>query len=170
MENAEEKLKLFEGQAAEKAAAANSARSEEIDLLALRDQAKSRVAECESQIRAIRDSERNALAPYGSGMESVIREVQKMRWQGQQPPIGPLGRFVKLKDPKWADVLRVNLSGQMVAWAVTDARDRPPMKALLERHGKYVVRHSVPMAETQVYLIQPQRSDYHFRHRHVRFF
>lgn len=138
IEKAEEKLRSLELQVEEKGAAANDARREEGEFQAACDQAKNRVVECESQIRVIRDSEKNALAPYGNGMESIIREVQKMSWHGQQP-IGPLGRFVKLKDPRWADVLRVNLSSTMVSWAVTDARDRAPLKALLERHGKYVV-------------------------------
>ena len=141
---AEGKLRSLEAQAQEKEAAANDARREESEFQATCDQVKIRIVECQNQIKVIRDSEKNALAPYGNGMESIVREVQKMRWHGQQP-IGPLGRFVKLKDPRWADVLRVNLSGTMVSWAVTDARDRAPLKALLERHGKCVARHLRPI-------------------------
>jgi structural maintenance of chromosomes protein 6 len=146
MEKAEEKLKSLEAQSREKAEAANEARSEEAEFQTSRDQAKARIVECNNQIKVIRDSEKNALAPYGHGMESIIREVQKARWHGQQP-LGPLGRFVKLKDSRWADVLRVNLSSSMVSWAVTDARDRAPLKTLLERHGKYVVQCLQPIAE-----------------------
>ena len=146
IEEAEEKLRSLEARGREKAEAANDARREETEFQAARDQARNRIVECENQIKVIKDSEKNALAPYGNGMESIIREVQKMRWHGQQP-LGPLGRFVKLMDPRWADVLRVNLSGTMVSWAVTDARDRAPLKALLERHGKYAIRHFQPIIE-----------------------
>lgn len=146
MEKAEEKLRSLEVQSREKTTAASDARREESEFQTARDQAKSRMVECDNQIKVIRDSEKNALAPYGQGMESIIREVEKARWHGQQP-IGPLGRFVKLKDPRWADVLRVNLSGTMVSWAVTDARDRTPLKTLLERHGKYVVQSLQPIAK-----------------------
>jgi len=138
IEDVEARLKSLEDQVREKGEAANDARSEMDRFQSSLDQAKGRVQECEAQIRVARDSEKNALAPYGTGMETVIKEVQKMRWHGQQP-LGPLGRFVKLKDPQWADVLRVNLSGTMVSWAVTDARDRAPLKALLESYGKYVI-------------------------------
>lgn len=138
VERAEEKLKSLEVQSQEKATAASDARREEGDFQSACNQAKNRISECQNQIRVIRDSEKNALAPYGNGMESILREIQKMSWHGKQP-IGPLGRFVKLRDPRWADVLRVNLSGTMVSWAVTDARDRAPLKNLLERNGKYVV-------------------------------
>lgn len=147
IETAEARLKSFEDQAREKEEAANDARHEGDQFQASLNQAKSRVQECEAQIKVARDSEKNVLAPYGTGMETVIKEVQNMRWHGQQP-LGPLGRFVKLKDPRWADVLRVNLSGTMVSWAITDAKDRAPLKALLERFGKYAAQHYSPVAGT----------------------
>lgn len=138
IENAETRLKSFEDQAREKEEAASDIQREAGRLQASLNQAKTRVQECEGQIKVAKDSEKNALAPYGSGMEAIIKEVQNMNWHGQKP-LGPLGRFVKLKDPRWAHVLRVNLSGAMVSWAITDAKDRAQLKALFERHGKYVV-------------------------------
>jgi chromosome segregation ATPase len=136
IEDVEARLKSLEDQVREKGEAANDARSEAERVQTSLNQAKSRVQECEAQIRVAKDSEKNVLAPYGNSMEVVIKEVQNMRWHGQKP-LGPLGRFVKLKDPQWADALRVNLSGTMVSWAITDARDRAPLKSLLERCGKY---------------------------------
>ena len=149
IEDAEERLKSLEDQGREKEEAVKEARHAMDRSQASLNQAKNRVQECESQIKAARDSEKNALAPYGNNVEAVIRDVQKTSWHGQKP-LGPLGRFVKLKDSRWADVLRVNLSGAMVSWAITDARDRGPLKALLERHGKYATRHYSPMAEAYV--------------------
>ena len=147
IEDAEARLKSLERQLLEKKEAAESVQREGDGFQASCNQAKSRVQECEAQIRIARDSEKNALAPYGKDMETVIKEIQKMRWHGQQP-LGPLGRFVKLKDSQWADVLRVNLSGAMVSWAITDAKDRAPLKALLERYAKYATRHYSPVVET----------------------
>ena len=144
IENAEARLKSLEDQAREKEAAMDDVRREGERAQASRDQARNRVQECEAQIKVIKDSEKNALAPYGTGMEAVIKEVQKKRWHGQ-PPLGPLGRFVKLKDHQWADAFRANLSGTMVSWAITDARDRAPLKALLERYGKYVAQYCSPI-------------------------
>ena len=146
IEDAEARLKSLEDEAREKEQAASDVRREEDRFRAARDQARIRVQECEAQIKIVRDSEKNALAPYGTGIEAVIKQVPTMRWHGQEP-IGPLGRFVKLKDHRWADVLRVNLTGTMVSWAITDARDRGPLKALLERHGKYVAWSRSPMIE-----------------------
>lgn len=145
-EEAEARLRSLEDQVRETEAAMDAIRREGERFQTSRDQAKSRVQECEAQIKVARDSEKNALAPYGTGIEVVIREAQKMHWHGEQP-LGPLGRFVKLTDNQWAHVLRVNLSSAMVSWAVTDARDRAPLKTLLERHGKYVAQHDSPVVE-----------------------
>lgn len=135
IENAEARLKSFEDQAREKEEAVTDTQREVGRFQTSLNQAKIRVQECEGQIKVAKDSEKNALAPYGSGIDAVIREVQNMTWHGQKP-LGPLGRFVKLKDPRWVHVLRVNLSGAMVSWAITDAKDRPQLKSLLERYGK----------------------------------
>ena len=149
VEDAEKRLKSLEDEAREKEEAADDVKREGERFRVSRDQARNRVQECEAQIKVARDSEKNVLAPYGSGMEAVIREVQTMRWHGQKP-LGPLGRFVKLKDPRWADVLRVNLASTMVSWAITDAKDRGPLKALLERYGKYVARFYSSIVEAYV--------------------
>lgn len=169
IEAAEARRKSFEVQAQEKQEELDDIQSEADRFQASLNQARSRVQECETQIKVARDSEKNALAPYGSGIEAVIKEVQTMRWHGQQP-LGPLGRFVKLKDHQWADVLRVNLSGTMVSWAITDARDRTPLKALLERYGKYVARHRSPMVEAYPWSIQPESPHHHLRRRPIRLF
>jgi len=169
IEDAEARLKSLEDQGREKEEAANDARRAVDRIQASFNQAKSRVLECEGQIKVVRDSEKNALAPYGNNVETVIKEVQKMNWHGQKP-LGPLGRSVKLKDPQWADVLRVNLSGTMVSWAITDARDRAPLKALLERHGKYAARHYSLMAEAHVHSTQSKCPHHHLCRRRVRLF
>jgi chromosome segregation ATPase len=139
IENSETRLKSFEDQAREKEEAAGEIQHEVGRFQTSLNQAKSRVQECEGQIKVAKDSEKNTLAPYGSGMDAVVKEVQNMSWHGRKP-MGPLGRFVKLRDPRWVHVLRVNLSGVMVSWAITDAKDRAQLKALLERYGKYVAR------------------------------
>jgi chromosome segregation ATPase len=100
-------------------------------------QAKTEVSACNDQIRNCDARMRNKLAPFGQHIDEVIAEVKKMKWNGKTP-VGPLGMHVKLKDRRWAEVMRVTLGGLMNSWAVTDARDRPILKALLMRTGKHV--------------------------------
>jgi hypothetical protein len=60
-----------------------------------------------------------------------------MKWHGDVP-VGPLGMHVKLKEMAWADLMRIQLGGLMSAFAVTDARDRPQLKRLLDQTKKCV--------------------------------
>ncbi|EGN98431.1 hypothetical protein SERLA73DRAFT_183436, partial [Serpula lacrymans var. lacrymans S7.3] len=102
---------------------------------AVKNTAKDRITECQTMITRCRDQEKNSLAPYGRDIKNVLAQVAKMNWYGDVP-VGPLGTFVEVKDPKsWAQVLRSTLGGFMTAWACTDARDRQQLKRLLDQSG-----------------------------------
>ena len=98
--------------------------------------AQERIAAAQSMISQCKEKSRNALAPYGRDIKSVLDQIAKMGWHGE-PPIGPLGLYVKLKDTRWADLMRIQLGGLMSAFAVTDARDRPQLKKLLDHTKKF---------------------------------
>ncbi|TFK26865.1 P-loop containing nucleoside triphosphate hydrolase protein [Coprinopsis marcescibilis] len=78
--------------------------------------------------------------PYGKDIANVVRKVGRCTWKGEQP-IGPLGVFVKARDPKmWGDLLRTQLGGYLNAFVVTDPRDRPQLKKLLdEGHNRNMI-------------------------------
>jgi hypothetical protein len=87
-------------------------------------------------IQKAKEHEQNNFAPYGKDIKRVLTQIERMKWHGQKP-VGPLGVYVKVKDPqKWAPLLRSQLGGYMTAFACTDARDRPQLKRLLHDSGK----------------------------------
>jgi structural maintenance of chromosomes protein 6 len=100
-------------------------------------QAQTEVSTCKEQIRNCEARGRNKLAPFGNRIDEVVAQVNKTKWHGKTP-VGPLGVHVKLKDMQWADVMKVTLGSLMNSWAVTDARDRQTLKALLMKSGKQV--------------------------------
>ena len=91
-----------------------------------------------AQLQHIAQRERNKLAPFGRNMEHVLADIARAQWFGG-PPVGPLGQYVRVRDPRWAPLLRVRIGQLMSAFAVTDARDRPTLDAILKRHGKYAL-------------------------------
>ena len=94
------------------------------------------IQRCEQMIARSQEAEKNNLAPYGKDIKQVLERVQKMKWVGDMP-LGPLGVFVKAKNPKmWGDLLRNQLGSFLTAFAVTDARDRVALKSLLQQTGK----------------------------------
>ncbi|OJA17188.1 hypothetical protein AZE42_00230 [Rhizopogon vesiculosus] len=98
---------------------------------ARKNSAQERISAAQSMISQCKEKGQNALAPYGRNIKHVLDQIANMRWHGE-PPIGPLGMYVKLKDGLWADLMRIQLGGLMSAFAITDARDRAQLKKLLE--------------------------------------
>ncbi|KZV95368.1 P-loop containing nucleoside triphosphate hydrolase protein [Exidia glandulosa HHB12029] len=86
------------------------------------------VARCQAQ-------QLNGLAAYGSNIKSVIQAIRDEKWAGKSAPIGPLGLFVDLKDKRWAPPLKSMLGNTMMSFAVSDARDRAKLKAILNKTG-----------------------------------
>ena len=88
------------------------------------------------QVARCREQQNNQLAPFGNRMKEVLEQISRMNWHGQRP-VGPLGVYVKVKDPqKWAGLLSNVLGGYMSAFAVTDARDLAQMRKLLKDSRK----------------------------------
>lgn len=101
-----------------------------------RQQLQERITECQTMINKCKEQEKNSLAPYGVDIKGVLHSISKAHWHGDTP-IGPLGLYVKLKDQKWAQLLRAQLGNLMMSFACTDARDRPQLKKILDQSKKY---------------------------------
>ena len=123
---------------------------------------QSRIVECDEQIRRCAEMEKSKLAQYGMHMEQLLDQIRKMQWHGQ-PPVGPFGLYVKVKDDRWSAIMRQVIGGAMSNFAITDARDRPALYELLQRTGKYVVLCCRPSRNTDCVSVQPSRTDYHCR-------
>lgn len=94
------------------------------------------IGECENTIKSAEHQAKDALVPYGRGIKQVLEKIQTMRWAGDKP-LGPLGLYVKAKDPnRWGEILRNQLGNFLTGFAVTDARDRQQLKTLLVQSGK----------------------------------
>ncbi|CAA7262794.1 unnamed protein product [Cyclocybe aegerita] len=90
---------------------------------------------CDRMIENAKQAEKDALVPYGRNLKQVMENINRMKWHGDVP-LGPLGTYVKARDPRtWGDLLRNQLVGYLTAFAVTDARDRDALKKLLVQSG-----------------------------------
>lgn len=108
--------------------------------MATKDTLQKQVLNLETQINRCKLQKKNTLAVYGNNMDVVLKEINGKRWRGEMP-IGPLGQYVKLRDMRYADIIRINLGGVMSSFAVTDAQDRRQLKEILEKHKKLVFEH-----------------------------
>lgn len=101
-----------------------------------RQQVQERITDCQTMINKCKEQEKNTLAPYGHDIKGVLQSISRMQWHGDVP-IGPFGLYVKLKDQKWAPLLRAQLGKLMTSFACTDARDRLQLKKILDQTKKY---------------------------------
>lgn len=133
---AEVHLKELENRLREKTAEKDATGKDGMEAEQAMKAAQNRVDNCNAMIQKAKEQEQNNLAPYGKDIKRVLAQIERMQWQGQMP-VGPLGVYVKVKEPqKWAPLLRSQLGGYMTAFACTDARDRPQLKRLLHESGK----------------------------------
>jgi structural maintenance of chromosomes protein 6 len=99
--------------------------------------ARDSVKRLQEQIQRCVEQQNNSLAPYGRDLKTVLERIGRMSWHGQKP-LGPLGVYVKMKDRVWANLLRIVLGSHMSSFAVTDSRDLPVLKKLLQETRKCV--------------------------------
>ncbi|TFK73649.1 P-loop containing nucleoside triphosphate hydrolase protein [Pluteus cervinus] len=140
LDTAEAEFKEHEAKKRDLSANCDGIKNRAQELLAVIDGHKKKVDESNAMIDRSKESEKNSLAPFGRDIRGVLDAVSKMNWHGDKP-LGPLGAYVKAKDPeKWGEILRNQLRNYLTAFALTDARDRPQLKALLERSGNHQVQ------------------------------
>ncbi|KAF7364992.1 p-loop containing nucleoside triphosphate hydrolase protein [Mycena venus] len=108
------------------------------------------VTECDNSINSCLKADTDRYAAYGSNIQRVVEQIGKTRWHGEKP-LGPLGVHVKVKDPKWGDLLRFQLNQVLTSFAVTDTRDLPVLKKILAENGN---------PKTAVHIFQPDLFDY----------
>jgi chromosome segregation ATPase len=82
--------------------------------------------------------EKGGLAIYHRNMPRLVQQVQAAHWYGEKP-VGPLGQYVKLRNPIWAQALRAMMGWTMHAWAVTTERDRTQLHRMFKEHGMCVL-------------------------------
>ena len=94
-------------------------------------------------------------------MDAVLAEIGRSKWIGDKP-VGPFGMFVKLKDPRWAEILRNQLGSIMSSFAVTNAKDRSQLSQILQRTGKLVLSYPyLPSSPDRIQTQRWRRDRYH---------
>ncbi|KAH6885099.1 hypothetical protein BKA70DRAFT_1338202 [Coprinopsis sp. MPI-PUGE-AT-0042] len=130
----ETQLKAINAQKAEIQSRADDARRRGMELEKSQAEVKNKIEQIQGTIGQAKQVASDQYVPYGNRIQDVLKKISQTRWHGE-PPVGPLGLYVKAKDPKkWGDILRVQLAGLLTAFAVTDARDRPVLKKILSEY------------------------------------
>lgn len=117
-------------------------RSEQANSLVARAQRERK--DNNERIQQIMSQKQNSLRAFGQYIPDVLRdidEVTKRRgWRGE-PPTGPLGRHVKLREQDYKDIIEAVLGPVLNAFAVTHDQDRSTLLNILRKNKWFVVVH-----------------------------
>ncbi|KAJ7816944.1 P-loop containing nucleoside triphosphate hydrolase protein [Mycena olivaceomarginata] len=111
---------------------------------------RTEVMDCESAIQNCLKADTDRYAAYGNNIQKVVEQINNTRWHGEKP-LGPFGIHVKVRDNRWAELLRNQLGGLLGSFAVTDTRDLPILKKILADHHN---------PKTSVHIFKPDLFDY----------
>ncbi|CED84316.1 DNA repair protein RAD18 (SMC family protein) [Phaffia rhodozyma] len=97
------------------------------------DKCKSEIGHLSSKKEGlIRSRGDGPIGAYGSNLMPLMQAIKQKKWTGQTP-IGPLGLYVKLVDPKWQQVIEANLGSSLSSFAVTHQADAAALRALFRQ-------------------------------------
>ncbi|KAJ2492563.1 Structural maintenance of chromosomes protein 6 [Coemansia sp. RSA 2050] len=91
----------------------------------------------------------NRLNAFGQGIIEALDMIDKTRWRNTKP-IGPIGRFVKLRDPKWARIIETTLDKSLNSFLVESHADRTTLDAIFRRCG----------CQSRIVICKPELFDY----------
>jgi structural maintenance of chromosomes protein 6 len=132
----EAQLKAINAQKAEIQSRVDDAKGRGLTLERSQADVKKQLDQIQGTINQAKQAASDQYVPYGNRIQDVLKKIGQTKWHGE-PPVGPLGLYVKAKDSKmWGDILRVQLAGLLTAFAITDPRDRPVLKKILSESRK----------------------------------
>ncbi|KAG2218651.1 hypothetical protein INT45_000824, partial [Circinella minor] len=97
------------------------------------DQVKTTIFYQRKKIEELLAQKSNRLRAYGSKIPEVLADIEReTRWKRQ--PVGPLGRFVKLKYQEYRETMEILLGKFLNAFLVEHYEDRWLLMSILERN------------------------------------
>lgn len=102
-----------------------------------KQQLNDEIKETRSNITRTRNSESDFMQVFGDRMNRILALIDHNSKAFSKVPIGPVGRYVTLKDPKWAPILARQFRNTMNAFIVTNAQDREILQKIMAKIGYF---------------------------------
>ncbi|KAJ1953937.1 Structural maintenance of chromosomes protein 6, partial [Linderina pennispora] len=92
------------------------------------------VTKCRNALDSLEKQTTNHMNAFGRGVPEVLDLVDRAQWRGMKP-VGPLGKFLKVRDSKWSRVIESLLDKVLNAFLVESHADRQTLDAIMRRCG-----------------------------------
>ena len=74
----------------------------------------------------------NTYMGYPRGMDNLVRAIEREN-RFQQKPIGPMGKYITLRDPKWSSIVEMFFGNNLAGFIVTSHADSRLLMDLMKR-------------------------------------
>ncbi|PQE14521.1 hypothetical protein CJF30_00007117 [Rutstroemia sp. NJR-2017a BBW] len=98
------------------------------------DAKRREVEACATRVRDLQNERPNPMLGYHPKMQQLINRIRDDR-EFREKPLGPVGLHLKLKEPKWSDILEQVLGGALNAFVVTNRQDQARLQAIMNQVG-----------------------------------
>ncbi|PWA00132.1 hypothetical protein BB558_003826 [Smittium angustum] len=95
---------------------------------------KKKITETKFHMERLKQQESDSLMAFGKATSKVVLEISKTRWNGMTP-VGPIGKFIKLKDRKWSPVIETILDRTLNMFMVDNHGDRVLLDKIMKKYG-----------------------------------
>jgi chromosome segregation ATPase len=92
-------------------------------------------------IRDLEQGQRNWIDSYSEPrkLDQLMRMIKQNEGRFRNPPIGPLGRHIKLLKPEWGSILEKQSGASMNSFIVRSKPDQLLLSNLMKSAGWYVI-------------------------------
>ncbi|KAI8874481.1 P-loop containing nucleoside triphosphate hydrolase protein [Ramicandelaber brevisporus] len=105
------------------------------DLHGKRRQLQNEVSSLENKMKLLDRQKVDRMSAYGNGVAQVVNMIGSYRrWSGSAP-IGPLGRYIRLKNLRWSKVFETVLNPALNAFVVERYEDRDILDQMMRKAG-----------------------------------
>ncbi|KAJ2161894.1 Structural maintenance of chromosomes protein 6 [Coemansia sp. RSA 552] len=98
------------------------------------DKARRDVERVRSGLQDMMRQTSDQMSAFGNGVRDAQQLIKKTKWRGMEP-VGPIGRFIKLRDTRWSRVIETTLDKSLNSFLVESHADRAALDAILRRCG-----------------------------------
>jgi len=97
---------------------------------------KTEIGHKQTSLRQISAAEGDFLKVFGSKLPALLKAINNERGF-RVKPVGPVGTYITLRDPKWLSILERFFGGTLMAFVVTTYEDSELLKRLMRSCGWY---------------------------------
>lgn len=99
----------------------------------LQQQQQSEYQQAERRLNILKHDQGQQQYGFYENMPQLLRAIEREKTAFSHPPVGPLGHFVQLSEPRWAGILESVIGNMMNHFIVRSKRDEQILSNIMQR-------------------------------------